>query len=70
MYAKTAYHMHANKFGIIYMPKSNFVYQYHKFLFLFGVLFMCIFIRLGLHIHMTHGGIYSENVFPSLFMCI
>ncbi len=68
MYAKTAYHMHADKFGIRYTPKSIFVYQYLEFSFLFGVLFTH-FHETGLtkshHFFDAHGGIYSENVFPS-----
>ncbi len=34
VYMKTVYHMHANKFHIIHMPKSGFfLNQYHEFLF-------------------------------------
>ncbi len=43
MHAKTAYYMHAKK--------SIFGYQYHNFLFLFGVLFIRIFMRPGSKIH-------------------
>ncbi len=46
-YAKTAYYMHTKHVRIIYTPKSIFVYQYHEFSFLFGVLFIRIFMRLG-----------------------
>ncbi len=46
MHSKTAYYMHAKHVRIIYTPKSIFSYQY-KFLFLFGVLFIRIFMRPG-----------------------
>ncbi len=51
MHAKTAYYLHAKHRRIICTPKSIFVYQYHKFLFLFGILFICIFMRPGSKIH-------------------
>ncbi len=41
------YHIHANKFDIIYMPKFVCLYQYHEFSFLFGLLFIHIFMRPG-----------------------
>ncbi len=47
MFAKTVYYMHAKHVHIIYTPKSIFVYQYHEFLFLFGLLFIRIFMRPG-----------------------
>ncbi len=37
MYAKIALYIHAKHVHIICMPKYIFAYQYHKFLFLFGV---------------------------------
>ncbi len=40
MHAKTAFYMHAKYVLIIYTAKSIFVYQYHKFLFLFIHIFM------------------------------
>ncbi len=43
-HAKTVYYMHPKRMRIIWTPKSIFVYQYHKFSFLFGVLFICILI--------------------------
>ncbi len=39
--------MHAKHVRIIRTPKSIFAYQYHKFSFLFGILFIRIFMRLG-----------------------
>uniref|UniRef100_A0A672S618 Uncharacterized protein n=1 Tax=Sinocyclocheilus grahami TaxID=75366 RepID=A0A672S618_SINGR len=39
--------MHAKHVPSIYTPKSIFAYQYHEFSFLFGVLFICIFMRPG-----------------------
>ncbi len=47
MHAKTAYYVHAKQVCIICTPKSIFAYQYHEFLFLFGVLFIRIFMRPG-----------------------
>ncbi len=47
MHAKTAYYMHAKHIRIICMSKSIFADQYHKFSFLFGVLFIRIFMRPG-----------------------
>ncbi len=61
-YTKTAYYMHAKQVHIIYTPKSIFAYHYHKFLFLFGVLFIRIFMRQGCYlficcvIHFYMGG--------------
>ncbi len=54
MHAKTAYYMHAKHVHIIYTPKSIFAYQYHEVSFLFGILFIRIFMRPGsiLHMHM------------------
>ncbi len=43
MHVKTAFYMHAKPRS----PKSIFVYQYHEFSFLFGVLFIRIFMRPG-----------------------
>ncbi len=48
MHTKTAYYIHAKHMRIICTdctPKSIFAYQYHDFLFLFGVLFIRIFMR-------------------------
>ncbi len=47
MHAKTAYYMHGKQVRIICTLKSIFAYQYHEFLFLFGILFICIFMRPG-----------------------
>ncbi len=44
---KTAYYIHAKHVRIIYAPKSIFAYQYHEISFLFGVLFIRIFMRPG-----------------------
>ncbi len=54
MHAKTAYYMHAKHVRIICTPKSIFAYQYHEFSFLFGVLFLCIFMRPGNMQHMQY----------------
>uniref|UniRef100_A0A673N5K4 Uncharacterized protein n=1 Tax=Sinocyclocheilus rhinocerous TaxID=307959 RepID=A0A673N5K4_9TELE len=51
MHAKTAYYMHAKHMRIICTPKSIFAYQYHEFSFLFGVLFIRIFMRPGSEKH-------------------
>ncbi len=40
MHVKTAYYMYAKHVHIICTTKSIFAYQYHEFLFLFGVLFI------------------------------
>ncbi len=47
MHAKTAFYMHAKHVRLICTPKSIFAYQYHKFSFLFGVLFIRIFMTNG-----------------------
>ncbi len=47
MYTNTAYYMHTKHVRIICTAKSIFAYQYHEFSFLFGILFTCIFMRLG-----------------------
>ncbi len=39
--------MHAKHVRIMYTPKSIFAYQYHKFAFLFGLLFIRIFMSPG-----------------------
>ncbi len=43
MHTKTAYYIHTKHVRIICKPKSIFSYQYHEFSFLFGVLFIRIF---------------------------
>ncbi len=43
--------MHAKHIRIIVVSKSIFAYQYREFSFLFGVLFIHIFMRPGSHIH-------------------
>ncbi len=39
--------MHAKHVRIIYTPKNVFTYQYHEFSILFGILFICTFMRPG-----------------------
>ncbi len=50
MHTKTVYYMHAKHVHIICMPKPIFVFKYHEFSFLFGVLFPRIFMRPGSYI--------------------
>ncbi len=57
MHAKTVFYMHIR---IIYTPKSIFAYQYHKFLVLFGILFIHIFMRPGSELT-AHQGRFSVN---------
>ncbi len=67
MYVKSEYYMRAKRMRSIYTPKSIVECQYQEFLFLFGVLFIHPFMRLGSVVyHSLYGETDQGNMFVKL----